>query len=138
MDDSPGEDLPEHCNHDWVGSEIEGDSSVSCTMCGLVGWGLPAKELLTTTFLPDEPEPDYTQAPEIQGWTRTQDKTPSDETEVLILVNGVRRIGWVLWETPSYEEIFKAFPYWDDPHNDGQGWEWDDVTHWAPLLSDNP
>ena len=90
------------------------------------------------TFLPDEPEPDYTQVPEIQGWTRTQDKTPSDETEVLILVNGVRRIGWILWETPSYEEAFKAFPYWDDPHNDGQDWEWRDVTHWAPLLSDSP
>lgn len=92
------------------------------------------KELI---FTPDEPEiPEDCEVPEIPGWTRTQDERPPDETEVLILVNGVRRIGAICWETPSYEETFTAFPYWDDPYNDGQDWEWHDVTHWAPLLSE--
>lgn len=38
MDDSPGEDLPEHCTHDWTGPEIELErgSSTSCAKCGML------------------------------------------------------------------------------------------------------
>jgi hypothetical protein len=70
------------------------------------------------------------------GWgpvVRTIDDLPPIETEVLILVRGRWRIGALQWETPGFEDTFKAFKYWDDPEDDGQDWEWYDVTHWCSL-----
>ena len=48
-------------------------------------------------------------------------------------MRGKVRIGELRWETPTWEESFSAFRYWDDPEEEGQEWEWHDVTHWTPL-----
>ena len=69
----------------------------------------------------------------MSAWIKCSDRLPPDETDVLIVVNGQQRIGALFWETPTFEETFKAFRYWDDAENEGQSWEWDDVTHWQPL-----
>jgi hypothetical protein len=66
-------------------------------------------------------------------WISTEDQLPPDETPVLIIRRGVVAIGELRWEHPSYEETYQAFRYWDDPNNDGQDWEWADVTHWMAL-----
>lgn len=58
---------------------------------------------------------------------------PPSETPVLILYRGNWRLGELREERPTWEESFKPFRYWDDPYNDGQEWDWDDVTHWAHL-----
>lgn len=66
-------------------------------------------------------------------WIKVSDQRPKDETPVLIIHCGEIRIGEIRWEHPSFEDTYEAFPYWDDPYDDGQGWEWPDVTHWMPL-----
>lgn len=71
--------------------------------------------------------------PAPSGWIPVSERLPADETPVMILRNGELRIGELRWEKPTYEETFNPFQYWDDPNNDGQTWEWDEVTHWMPL-----
>lgn len=66
-------------------------------------------------------------------WIPVEERLPEVETPVLIVCNGETRIGELRWERPTYEETFKAFKYWDDPFDDGQCWEWHDVTLWKPL-----
>jgi hypothetical protein len=66
-------------------------------------------------------------------WRSTKESLPTDETPVLIMVNGKVRIGELRWERPGYEDTFAAFQYWDDPEDDGQCWEWDNVTEWAAV-----
>lgn len=63
----------------------------------------------------------------------TSDRLPPKETEVLICCHGAWRIGALFTDRPGYEDIYKAYDYWDDPNHEGRGWEWDDVTHWTPL-----
>lgn len=62
---------------------------------------------------------------------RTVDMLPPSEQEVFILVRGRWRVGELRWERPGFEDTFQAFQYWDDPEDDGQDWEWYDVTHWC-------
>lgn len=69
------------------------------------------------------------------NWMHTKDGLPPDETPVLIVLKGEIRIGELRWERPGFEDTFEAFRYWDDPYDDGQDWEWDDVTKWAMLPS---
>lgn len=66
-------------------------------------------------------------------WKKTVNELPPDETPVLIILNGEIRIGELRWETPGWEETYEAFRYWDDPNDDGQIWEWHDVTHWMEI-----
>ncbi len=66
-------------------------------------------------------------------WIKTKDKLPPDETPVLIVINGEVHIGELRWEHPSWEETFESFRYWDNPNDDGQMWDWHDVTHWMPI-----
>lgn len=67
-------------------------------------------------------------------WISVTDKLPPDETPVLIWFNTEWvRIGELRWETPSFEETFQPFQYWDCPYDDGRGWDWFDITHWAEL-----
>jgi hypothetical protein len=61
------------------------------------------------------------------------DKLPPCETPVLVLLNGDIRIGILEWDTPGFEDTYRAYKYWDDPHDDGQCWEWCDITHWMAL-----
>ncbi|HHA0037632.1 TPA: DUF551 domain-containing protein [Yersinia enterocolitica] len=68
-----------------------------------------------------------------QGWIKCGDRMPDSETPVLILLNGIINIGEIRWDTPTYEETYTAFKYWDSPFIDGQPWEVHDVTHWMPL-----
>lgn len=58
---------------------------------------------------------------------------PAEYTPVLVLVNDRWRIGERRWEHPGYEDTFKPYWYWDDPDDDGQGWEVSDVTAWTYL-----
>jgi hypothetical protein len=66
-------------------------------------------------------------------WIATSERLPEIETPVLICYGVDIRIGELRWETPGYEDNFTAYKYWDDPVDDGQCWEWHDITHWMPL-----
>jgi hypothetical protein len=68
-----------------------------------------------------------------EQWVSIHERLPADETPVLIICNGCVKIGELRWEHPTFEETYEPFRYWDDPHDDGQIWEWTDVTHWMPL-----
>lgn len=72
-------------------------------------------------------------AERVNGWIPTCEELPPVETEVLILHNGKRRIGALEWDIAGVEDSYKSYNYWDDPNNDGQDWEWNDVTHWQYL-----
>ena len=69
----------------------------------------------------------------ISEWIKVEDKRPKSETPVLIVYKGTIRVGKIRWEYPTHEDTYHAFSYWDDPFDDGQDWEWPDVTHWMPL-----
>lgn len=69
----------------------------------------------------------------VSVWVACADRMPSPEVRVLIVVNGAVRVGALFWEYPVHEDTHQAFTYWDDPEDDGQPWEHEDVTHWAPL-----
>ena len=66
-------------------------------------------------------------------WISTTHGLPPAETPVLIMCNGAVRIGELRWECPGFEDTFKPYQYWDDPIDDGQCWEWFDVTHWMHI-----
>ena len=68
------------------------------------------------------------------SWVSVEDKLPPDETPVLIVINGKIRIGERRWDHPGHEDTYESYWYWDDPENDGQGWETESVTHWATLI----
>lgn len=72
-----------------------------------------------------------------QVWISVRDRLPSDETPVLVYfdVLDAIRIGELRWEHPGFEDSYESFRYWDDPQDDGQGWEWHEITHWCPLLA---
>jgi len=67
-------------------------------------------------------------------WTKTIDGLPPIEIPVLIKYKGTLRVGVLLWDDPSYEDTYNPYRYWDDAYEDGADWEWDDVTHWAPMI----
>lgn len=64
---------------------------------------------------------------------RTNDSLPVAGTPVLIVHKGVFRIGERRWDHPVCEDSYQSFWYWDDPHDDGQDWQNEDVTHFAYL-----
>lgn len=66
-------------------------------------------------------------------WTPTEILLPVCETPVLVVVRGVVRIGERCWDHPGHEDTYQSYWYWDDPHNQGQEWERDHVTHWMPI-----
>ncbi|MGE4992898.1 DUF551 domain-containing protein [Yersinia enterocolitica] len=68
-----------------------------------------------------------------EGWISCSNRMPEPETPVLILLNGIINIGEIRWDTPTHEETYTAFKYWDSPFIDGQPWEVYDITHWMPL-----
>lgn len=68
-----------------------------------------------------------------RGWRNPETDPPEVEVPVLVIHRGKRRVGELRWDRPNYEDTYKAYTYWDDPHNDGQCWEHDEVTHWMPL-----
>ena len=67
------------------------------------------------------------------GWISVDERLPADETPVIILHRGEARIGELRWDHPGFEDTYSSYRYWDNPHDDGQGWEWDDITLWMPL-----
>lgn len=67
------------------------------------------------------------------GWFSCSEKLPDEDTPVLIVLDGVVRIGELRREHPSWEETWQSYQFWDDPTNDGMDWDWDSVTHWMPL-----
>lgn len=69
----------------------------------------------------------------VSPWVECKARMPADETPVFIVHNGKVKIGEVRWEHPGWEETYEAFQYWDDPNDDGQCWDWDDVTHWMHI-----
>lgn len=67
-------------------------------------------------------------------WISVEDRLPASETPVLVwFKNKEVRVASLEWEFPSYEDNYLAYRYWDCPYNDGQDWEWFDITHWMPL-----
>lgn len=71
-------------------------------------------------------------------WILATDRLPPEETPVLVLRCDQVRVGAIFWDYPSYEDTYKAYRYWDDPYDDGQMWEFDEVTHWMPLPDTPP
>ena len=72
----------------------------------------------------------------MSDWISVKDRLPPDETPVLIWFNTeFIKVGELRWDTPGFEDTYKACRYWDDPYDDGKLWEWYDVTHWMPLPS---
>jgi hypothetical protein len=66
-------------------------------------------------------------------WISVDDCLPEPETDVLIIRLGQIRIGAIFIEHESWEEGGRKIHYWDDSNDDGQGWDWCEVTHWMPL-----
>lgn len=66
-------------------------------------------------------------------WIKCSESMPEPEIPVLIMNNGDMRIGEIRWDYPTHEETYQAFRYWDDPFDDGQIWDYCDITHWMPL-----
>ena len=69
-------------------------------------------------------------------WTPTADSLPPVETPVIAFYRGECRILERRTETPSWEETYDVFDYWDDPTDDGQEIDDSDVTHWMPTPPD--
>ena len=104
----------------WLMGEVFANFSPEKYDRNFFGDWLKEKELLLLSFAPSE-------------WVVVNERLPNDETPVLILHRGIIKVGELVWDNPSWEDTYKAFRYWDDPVNDGQDWEWFDVTHWMPL-----
>ncbi|HFD1330412.1 TPA: DUF551 domain-containing protein, partial [Yersinia enterocolitica] len=69
------------------------------------------------------PQPQNQQQIIPEGWISCSNRMPEPETPVLILLNGIINIGEIRWDTPTHEETYTAFKYWDSPFIDGQPWE---------------
>lgn len=69
----------------------------------------------------------------MSSWKSTENVLPQVETPVLILHNGILRIGELRWDHPGPEDMYESYRYWDDPADEGQIWESPDVTHWTAL-----
>jgi hypothetical protein len=73
-------------------------------------------------------------------WVPIEDSLPPDETPVLVMFRGQRRIAELRWLEPGREDDCGAYRYWDCPHNDGQEWGGPEdmlITHWM-YLPDSP
>lgn len=69
-----------------------------------------------------------------KGWRLCEDGgLPDEGVECLVVVKGVVRVGARFWDEPGHEDTYTSYMYWDDPEDDGQGWELEDVTHWMPA-----
>lgn len=66
-------------------------------------------------------------------WLSAADQLPPDETPVLIVLDGHIRVGELRWDRPGHKDTYRAYRYWDDPEDNGQCWEFDQITHWCPL-----
>jgi hypothetical protein len=66
-------------------------------------------------------------------WISVDERLPEPETDVLIIRMGQIRVGAIFIEHESWEEGGREIHYWDDSNDDGQGWDWCEVTHWMPL-----
>jgi len=90
-------------------------------------------KLAAAPAAPQAPAATQAQAAEPVAWISVEDRLPADETPVLAVVFGKPRIAELRWEKPGWEDTFTAHQYWDDPEDDGQDWQWSDVTHWMQL-----
>lgn len=66
-------------------------------------------------------------------WIKCSERMPEAGVPVLVLLSGEIRVAEIRWDTPTHEETYQPFRYWDDPYDDGQPWEVFDITHWMPL-----
>jgi hypothetical protein len=71
----------------------------------------------------------------VPQWISVDDLLPENKTPVIILLSGKPAIGELRLAKPYLDDVFSVYRYWDNPHDDGQDWEWSDVTHWMPLPS---
>lgn len=68
---------------------------------------------------------------------KCEERMPPIETPVLIKHRGRWRVGELRWDNPGWEDTYQAYQYWDDPWDDGQIWDWDDITEWCHLPPDD-
>lgn len=66
-------------------------------------------------------------------WVSVRERLPENDTPVLIVLDGEVKIAERRTESPSFEESWDAYDYWDDPANDGQDWHDSQVTYWMPI-----
>ena len=66
---------------------------------------------------------------------QNQFEYPKLETPVLALYRGEWRILERRTDKPGFEDTYKEYQYWDDPHNDGQGIDDLDITKWQEIPS---
>lgn len=69
----------------------------------------------------------------IRDWILVTDKLPNIKVPVLLFYKDRIVIGERKCEYPTFEDTFEEFWFWDSPEDDGQDWEFVDVTHWMPL-----
>ena len=62
-------------------------------------------------------------------WTNCLETLPEIGMKVLIICNGVIRLGSLVYQEPV--------KYWVDPDNNNIMFEWTDITHWM-VLPDSP
>ena len=68
-------------------------------------------------------------------WVKTTLRLPPDETPVLVIYKRRHMILELAWERPGFEDTHQPFRYWDSPNDPGSEFEFDEVTHWADLLT---
>jgi hypothetical protein len=76
-----------------------------------------------------------TSATSSAGWVRCADALPPHKRPVLIWIDGKAAVAALFKEPPDWESDTRSYDYWDSPEQDGEEWEWNDVTHWQPLPS---
>ena len=78
---------------------------------------------------------------EMSAWISVNDDLPMIGEPVLAMRCGEPVIAGMFEEPEDWESDMRAYYYWDDFNNDGQGWEYNEITHWMPLPAppeDNP
>jgi hypothetical protein len=67
-----------------------------------------------------------------KAWISVEDNLPAEYKFVLCWFEGRSEVMQIMWETPSFEETFKPFPYWIDGDERFTP-DWQEITHWMPL-----
>jgi hypothetical protein len=70
-------------------------------------------------------------------WIACTETLPKKETPVVAFIGGIPRILEIRTDSPSRDDTYQEYDYWDDPSNDGQEIAWHDVSHWM-LLPEDP
>lgn len=67
-------------------------------------------------------------------WRDASHELPEEGHVVVIkFYNGNYKIAAIFTDHPGFEDNYQSYQYFDDPINDGQGWEMDDIVSWKYI-----